>query len=304
MKRKLLRKLVDLYRGGGGINITQYFTDNHNKQTEPEDLMISYDIRAGIDVEDYKRNPTMRDSVVERIASIIKKYSDGIIDGSILECCSGEGLNLTLLNESRQFKFSWWGGFDISWSRVKIAQKFSEERGCKNMHFFCADANFIPLNSSSIDVVFTMQSIAENGGNEEHLIRELYRVCKRLLIIIEPSYENSGKEAKNRMESLGYIKGLRQTIEKLGLNLVEEFPFQVDINKLNPAWVTVIEKAVVENADIDDEVEYVCPITNMPLRQCGDSLFARESLLGYPTVNGIPMLMQEYAVVATKMEVL
>ena len=42
----------------------------------------------------------------------------------------------------------------------------------------------------------------------EALLRELFRVTKKKLVLFEPSYELNSEEGKVRMDRLGYIKDI------------------------------------------------------------------------------------------------
>ncbi|MDO5381032.1 MAG: methyltransferase domain-containing protein [Acidaminococcaceae bacterium] len=70
-------------------------------------------------------------------------------------------------------------GFDISWSRVKYAQKFMQENNKGSVHLFVGDLFNIPLADNSIDLVYTCHAIELNGGKNLH-----YKSCIGSLINI------------------------------------------------------------------------------------------------------------------------
>ena len=75
------------------------------------------------------------------------------------------------------------------------------------MNAFCGDLLHIPLCSNSIDVVITSHAIEPNGGKETKILKELLRVCKKHLILFEPSYENNSIEGKKKNGPTGVYQG-------------------------------------------------------------------------------------------------
>lgn len=66
-----------------------------------------------------------------------------------------------------------------------------------------ADLFDIPLKDASVDVVYTSHSHEPNGGLEEDAIRELMRIARRAVILVEPIYELANSEAQSRMRTHG-----------------------------------------------------------------------------------------------------
>src|SRR5437763_14892597 len=96
-----------------------------------------------------------------------------------------------------------------------------------------AELSSIPLPSSSVDVVTTSHALEPNGGREREIIAELVRIARRKLVLFEPCYEMASPEAKARMESLGYIRGLTKLADRVtSLEIVD--------NPLNPTACFVI----------------------------------------------------------------
>lgn len=280
-----------------GKNIIEYLTEGHRRPTTAEDEMISYDLRAGKDIEDYKKDDNLTNRVVRRIVSFFEDI--GCLSGSVLECGSGEGIKLVSLLNQKQVGFSWAGGVDISWSRVKKAQQFSEEylTSDVNINFFVGDIFQLPLKTSSVDIVYTMQGIYGFGGRERECMKELYRVAAKYLVLIEPSYELANEDARKRMISLGYVRNLLQTAEELHYKIIKYELFGEDVNPLNPAAVLIIEKG--ENVNCLNPL--CCPVTQMDVRRIGNAYFCDKSLLSYPILNGVPCMTKENAIVTAKM---
>src|SRR5688500_6437781 len=96
-------------------------------------------------------------------------------------------------------------GFDISWSRLKFAKEFLNDFNINNVTLFTANLFEIPLQDDSIDVVYTSHSIEPNGGKEKEALKELYRVTRKYLVLLEPSFEFASDEARARMKQHGYV---------------------------------------------------------------------------------------------------
>lgn len=105
---------------------------------------------------------------------------------------------------------------------------------------FCADIKSIPLKSNSIDVIISIHGLESNGKNLSYLIKELFRVVKKKLILFEPSYELSSLKAKKRMNKLGYIKNIKSIAENLGGSLAEMIPIKNITNRLNQTACYII----------------------------------------------------------------
>lgn len=294
-----LNEIREICINGG--NIIEYLTNKHSEATSALDEEISYDLRAGEDVIAYKKSSEARDRVVDKIHQEIFEY---LVEGcSLCECGCGEGLNLTLLSKYNDVN-AHMIGVDISWSRLMIAQEFSKENGAE-ISFVMGDIFSLPIKTNGIDIVYTMQGIYGLGGHEKELIQELYRISKNYLILIEPCYELADKKARERMDKLGYVKGLRNVANELGLNIIKYELFGEDENPMNPSAVMVIEKKSSTNRVLTNNIDsFLCdPITKDDISRVDENIyFAENSLLSYPIVRGIPCLTLKNAIITSKMK--
>lgn len=294
-KKSILNKIKEIYEDGG--NIIQYLRGKGNNSIE--DIMISYDFQAGSYVKAYYDEPEINARQIHKIIEYIKSLNcsfESIFEGGI-----GEGTKLIPCLNLLDNEIYWAGGADISWSRVKTAQAFMSKELHKDIpvHLFVGDLFCLPLKNDSVDIVYTFHALEPNGGKEEILLRELYRITKKYLVLFEPSYELACDEGKVRMKDNGYIRDLKKCAEQLGYNIVKYEPFELDINPLNPAAVMIIKKGAINSEAIKDPL--CCPVTKMPIKKCGNVYFSEKSLLSYPIVNGVTCLTKDNAVVTTKM---
>jgi hypothetical protein len=258
-----------------------------------EDIMISYDFQAGSYIRSYEQNPGYLDGYTAELRKVLGRL--GPMD-TLLEAGCGEATTLGVLAAGMPARPAL-GGFDISWSRVKLGLGFAAARGL-SPQLFCADLFRIPLADRSVDVVYTSHSIEPNGGRERDAISELARVARKWLVLLEPAYDLASADARQRMESHGYVRNLAATIRDLGLELAEHRLFPVCANPLNPTGLYLVK--IGSPAGRASAFAFQCPVSGTPLEPGPDAYFSPESLLAYPVLRGVPCLVENNAILATR----
>lgn len=215
---------------------------------------------------------------------------------SVLEAGVGEATTLSgvlkhLGNEVNSYEF------DLSWSRVAYAKGWLETQGIANTVLCSGDLFNIPFLDNSIDVICTSHSIEPNGGNEEPILRELYRVARKYLILLEPGYELSNEEAKQRMDSHGYCKNLKGVSHSLGYDVLKHELFPFTSNPLNPTALTIISKQ--NDTELPSNV-LACPKLKTPIKKINGALYSPEAFVAYPILGGISCLKIENGIFASK----
>jgi hypothetical protein len=295
-KLALTRHIAELYARGENVmaNLRSLSGSSGGKSSNTvEDIMISYDFQAGSYIRSYEQNPAYLDSYTAELRNVLAQL--GPID-TLLEAGCGEATTLSILASSMHTR-PVLGGFDISWSRVKLGQVFA---GCRALSasLFCADLFRIPLADRSVDVVYTSHSIEPNGGREREAILELARVARNWLVLLEPAHDLAGEEARGRMESHGYVQDLAATIRSLGLTLVEHRLFPVSANPLNPTGLYLVK--IGSTPERATGFKFQCPVSGTPLEPGPDAYFAPKSFLAYPVLRGVPCLLENNAILATR----
>lgn len=260
-----------------------------------ESILTSYDLQSGSYINYCESNPDYVTQYTKCIADLLAEVG---CKNSVMEVGCGEATTLSNVLNSLPFVPKSVYGFDISLSRLSHGKFYFNHKVARKpetVELFCADMFNIPLADNSVEVVYTSHSIEPNGGAEENAIKELYRVASSYLILIEPSYENNSEEGKKRMDHLGYVKNLKETIQKLNLNMEQYYKFPVTANPLNPTWAHVIKKGEAKVS-----TQFHCPYTQVPLERGIDTLSA-PGLLAYPIISGIPYLLKSHAILAAKL---
>ncbi|AUG56268.1 methyltransferase domain-containing protein [Acetivibrio saccincola] len=291
-KIKMMSKIKEIHLENK--NIIKYLKEIDGRTNNSiEDIMISYDFQAGSYTKAYKKDPKQKENFCSCLANIINNLEDC---NSILEVGVGEGTTLGPLFKKVEKELSKWYGFDISWSRIKYANKFLKETGINNVCLFTGDLFSTPLKDNSIDIVYTAHSIEPNGGKEKEALEELYRITNKYLILLEPSYEFACEEGRRRMEYHGYVKNLYSTAKENGYDIIEHRLFDVSANPLNPTGLIIIRKKPEKKS----KRPLCCPVTRTDLIKKDNVFFSEESFLVYPIIEEIPCLLPQNAIIATK----
>ncbi len=281
-----------------GKNISEFLRNEMSLSYNTQEIIeVSYDLQTGSYIEAMKN-----DKVVKHKREYSKEIADRIRSlcspKSVMEAGVGEATTMSGVLENLGDGLDSYG-FDLSWSRVLYAKKWLHSKGFNKTVLCLGDLFHIPFRDNSIDVVYTSHSIEPNGGNEEPILRELYRVTKKFLILLEPGYEFAGDEAKRRMESHGYCKNLDKHIKSLGYEMLEHKLFPYTANPLNPTAITIIRK----NSDSEFMSDVLaCPKFKTPLKEIDGMLFSPEALTVYPIIGRIPCLRIEKGIFASKYE--
>lgn len=310
MKKNDLNKVKKIYEGGG--NIIKWLKEQEDRnQNSVDDVLISYDFQAGTYYNSYVNKAMDYDYDLEheKIANIISTHLDQIYEKmsdssqgiSIMECGVGEATMLSgILKRVDISKLSPIFGFDISWSRIKYADKCLKETISKDAYhkvqLFTADMFHIPMKDNSIDLVYTAHSVEPNGGREKEILEELYRVSRKFLILIEPAYELAGEKERKRMLEHGYVTQLYKTALELGYQVLSYELLHANINQLNPTGVMIIKKDSAQK----HEAKLCDPISRQYLERYNGGMYCKESYLAYPILQGVPCLLEDSAIIATK----
>ena len=238
------------------VNIMEFFrknSDNENSNSINA-ILTSYDLQSGSYIKSYETNEItdnfhingkkvtinareIRDKLGEYLASLIDKYDYK----SVLEAGVGEATSMVSVVKKLKNQDAKLFGFDISASRIKYAKLFAEKYCDKQINLFVANLLNTPFKDNEFDIVYTVHAIEPNTDNCEQIVKELYRITNKYLILYEPSYELGNEETKINIEKHKYIRNLKSIVENLNYKIVKYELAPLGTYSNQPA-IMIIEK--------------------------------------------------------------
>ena len=297
MSEDIIPKLKKIYSEGG--NILEYVKNQFNiEKNNTFGIEISYDLQAGSYIKKYSDNLNYENTRAENFAKIINELGNAKY---LLEVGAGEATTLANIIPRLTYKPAISSGFDLSLSRMLFAQKHIENNDLNSVNLFVADMFNCPIKDDSIDLVYSNHSLEPNGGREELLLKELYRISRKYIVLFEPMYEFASSSQKKHMEKHGYVKGLYETAKKLGYKIIEyKLLYKENRSVLNNTGLILIEKDFDEVKEDYLKYPFACPVSKSSLIEVDDGLYSKESMLLYPRIKKLPCLRSGNAIIATK----
>lgn len=290
---KILPELKAHYANGG--NVMEFLRNHFGRDKNTfDDIIVSYDFQSGSYIKDAEQNQQFFHYYSSDICSVLNSLGEK--EYSILEAGVGEATTLANVLSKLEGNIIQSYGIDISWSRVYLGNKYLSVKNLSHAKLGVANFFGLPFKDNSMDIVYTSHALEPNGGSAEILVRELYRVAAKYLVLFEPAYDFAPIEGKQRMEKNGYVVELWDVIKQGGYHVIEHRLMDVIGNPLNPTGVTVIKKT--SNTE-HNTAEWACPVSLLSLRQ-QDSVMTNDSLgVSYPIIKNIPCLLPENAILTS-----
>jgi ubiquinone/menaquinone biosynthesis C-methylase UbiE/uncharacterized protein YbaR (Trm112 family) len=297
MKYLELNKIKELYENGE--NITTHLRDIQNvSHNTIKNIEIAYDLQAGSYIKYANENALQFDMYTSEIAEILSDFL--LKQDKILDCGTGEMTTLCKVANKVYPLESDCYCFDISLSRIYLGNKYLNKNIRKELQLkinaFVGDIGVIPILSKTVDIVWTSHALEPNHGREEELLKEIFRVTKRKVILFEPCYEHNTVAGKKRMDKLQYIRDIPSHIENLGGKIDALIKISNSSNKLNPTYAYIItppsREKIISLANV-----LACPISLTPLEQRNGYLYSTNSLIAYPIIENIPILRTDQGII-------
>lgn len=275
-----------------GKNVTQFLRERFNvSENTSEIIELAYELQSGSYIKDALANRDEKELYAKEIGKIIRKYSSN--SDCLLDIGTGELTTLTFMLNNIDIKFSDVFAFDISWSRLKKGKEFFSKYKQKidlNVKSFVADIKAIPLQTKSIDIVTSSHALEPNAKYLNLLIKELFRITKKKLILFEPSYELNSIEGKKRMDDFGYIRGIESSVNVLGGIVEKIIPIKNSFSLLNPTVCYVIKPPNYNTKTVKDISSFTVPGTDYILQKSDPFLMSHDTGLIFPILENIPIL--------------
>lgn len=286
-----------------GINITEAFKGQSDTNASTLIEMI-YDLQAGEYADFARKNTSFLDEYSSEMSEKIEPYK--FSNSKILDLGCGEMTTLCHLLGKLNSDHNGIFGLDISLSRLLVGLSFASEFLGSETELptsVVGDLSALPFQSNSIELLISNHALEPNGGREEKLLDEIFRVSSNYCVLFEPHYENGNADVKSRMDRLGYIKNMESNIASAGGVLLEIQTMENVVNKLNPTSCFIVDTSKVmmnESAQKNmHKVPYSIPGTNHSLSKYEDVLVSTDFGVGFPIVQGIPVLRENMAMFAS-----
>ncbi len=160
------------------------------------------------------------------------------------------------------------------------------------MNFFVNNGIDIPLPDSSVDLVTTCHVIEPNKIRASKIIKELYRITKKKLILLEPDNtlikknNRLKKKINNRFNKHNYVKNIDLKLKKLNINF-KKIELENHFNRLNPASIFIIKK----NPKKINKPQFLNPFKkNDKLLKMENCYFSKKDNRKFNIINGIILL--------------
>lgn len=204
----------------------------------PEIIQAAYDVQAGTYVHFTKKNRDFVEAYSAQLAALLDKQ---LLPGYVLlDAGTGEMTTLVHMLSALETRLAKVYACDISERRLQVGRAYAGDHLPGKIEAFKAELSQIPMPDNSVDVVTTNHAIEPNGGREQKILAELFRIARRKLVLFEPCFEIASDEGKQRMNTHGYVRDIAGHAERLGGKLEYFAPLQTFINPLNPTACFVI----------------------------------------------------------------
>ena len=288
-----------------GANVSSWLREQLGPGRAQEIVELSYDIQAG-SYTAYRREHA---AATTRLADEVAPLLDACLRPGDLVLDAGCGEATTLCDlASRLATPCRIAGLDLSWSRIRWARANAAQWALPSLRphdLVVGTMAALPLAADSVDVVLTSHSLEPNRELGAQLLRELLRVARRRVLLLEPCYERAEPAVRERMDSHGYVTGLEAAALEAGATVHRVVRIAGSVNPLNPSFLFEIEpagSAAGDAATPAGSVHWCCPQSHEPLTSLGDCWHAAGAGLAYPSISGIPVLRADRAVIATQLE--
>ena len=260
-----------------GENINQYLRKKTNL-SEIEIIKLSYDIQSGSYVKNYNYLKS------KKVLSQLIKEINSTNYNSLMDFGCGELTNFYTLINNTKIRNKTFFAYDLSLSRIIEGKKFLDNKKKKiKLKLFVNNSLNIPLPDNSIDLITSCHALEPNKKNIYKILKELWRVSKKKLILLEPHNRLGNKLTKQRHKEHNYILNLENKIKKITSNY-KIINNKINFNPLNPASIFVLEK----NSNKSNKFNFLNPKdSNDILKKRKNFFYSKKTGQIFPIIHDI-----------------
>lgn len=192
-----------------------------------------------------KRYIMYQGRIVEKEMKLVREYylslinrEIGTTDTYVFECGCGNILNIQELKKSHGDKK--FVGIDIAHNRLRLGLEQLKLDNSTDVSVLNADAFHLPFKDKRFDIAFTVHCLEQIGKEAKGVLKELERVTKRKLILIEPIYEYGNTVQKLYLLKKDYLRGLLKTLKSLQYKY-QMAKLDTHSNPFNPSGLIIIK---------------------------------------------------------------
>lgn len=264
-------------------NIQQFFK---NKYDRVDTIKVAYDTQSGDYIKYFEKlsNKTIKKIYFPIIETIQDNFKTS---KTILDFGCGElTTSYYIFNNLKKKIFKYYAN-DNSLNRLIVGRNYLKRKFDKNNYkkfeLFCNSQYKLPFKDNSIDLVLTIHSLEPNNKIKKKIIKELFRVSRHGMILMEPHYEISSIKQKKRMNKYGYIKGIGKTFKDLGLNhKIIKKKYHINKDNISSLFIVFKKKNAKKN-----KVSYVDPLDLSKLINYGEYLYSKNNFRIFPIIDKI-----------------
>ena len=196
------------------INFLNYFFNkklSYNNSRKIENVKNKYDEIAGSYIYEYEKDSKfvgfnhfenkiyyINSRAIDHPANLISKFCNYYSLNSIIEVGAGELTTLLpIIQKTKKINFV--SALDLSLTRLQKGKEFFKKANLKIDHLIACDAEKLPYNDNSFDLVFSHYCIEQVPVIAKEIIDEMIRISSKYIIFIEPTYEFSKKSSRNKI---------------------------------------------------------------------------------------------------------
>ncbi len=292
---KLYKNLKVLYKKKANI---QRFLDRKNFLNQTA-IQLSYDLQSGSYIKKLRKYKKIDQKVFNIFNKILTDNFSNI--SSVLDFGSGELTRFMYVIDHLKKKKIKFFACDLSLNRLFLGKNFFKKKILRDkidIEIFTIDNFRIPLPDNSIDVIITCHAIESNRKNMKKIIKELFRVSKFGLCLMEPHYEIANIQQKKRMDYYKYIKGVPKFLTKQNYDhkIIKK---KFHINPNNPSSIFIIKKKYSKKIS---KLNFIDPINRKNLRKLKNFYYSNGSSRLYPAFDGITIFSNNSGIFLPKPE--